>query len=298
MFNAPSRRGFLRSSLAAAGALALAPGLAPLLAAPTDAAGADARFRIGVCDWMTGKGGTPDALTWAGKIGLDGIMASFGQPTDKFDLRKQENRELFAKASKESGAVIASLGMGLLNNIPYKSDPRTEEWVSDSIDVAAALKLNVVLIAFFGKGDLKNDKPGTDEVIRRFKRVAPKAEKAGVSLGIESWLSADEHLHIIESVGSPAIKCYYDVGNSFKMGYDIYKEIRRLGTKQICEFHAKDYSGKLFGQGEIDFWEVRKCFDDIGYRGWFHLEGPMPFGLEKSYAHDRHFLKAVFPANG
>lgn len=290
-----TRRDVLRTSVAAAATLALAP-LAS--AAPADAAPADARFKIGVCDWMTGRGGRPECLDWCAKVGLDGAMVSFGSPEDKFDLRKEENRKLYAEAAKRSGAAVASLGMGILNNVPYKSDPRTEEWVSDSIDVARAMGLNVVLIAFFGKGDLKNDKAGTDEVIRRFKRVAPKAEKAGVMLGIESWLSADEHLHIIDSVGSPAIKCYYDVGNSFKMGYDIYEEIRRLGTKHICEFHAKDYANKLFGQGEIDFWEVRRCFDEIGYKGWFHLEGPMPFGLDRSYAHDRHFLKAVFPPNG
>lgn len=252
-------------------------------------------FKIGVCDWMTGKGGDPAVMDFCAELRLDGAMISFGAPGDKFDLRKAENRQLYAAACRKNNTAVASLGMGVLNNVPYKSDPRTEEWVSDSIDVSAAMGTNVVLLAFFGKDDLKNDAAGTAEVVRRLKRVAPKAEKAGVYLGIESWLSADEHLRIIESVGSPAVKVYYDVGNSFKMGYDIYKEIRRLGTKNICEFHAKDYSGKLFGQGEIDFWEVRRAMDEIGYRGWLQLEGPQPFGLVRSYRHDRNFLKAVFP---
>jgi sugar phosphate isomerase/epimerase len=287
-----TRRHLLQSSAA----LALSGALAPLLG---EGQKAGPRFRIGVCDWMTGHGGTPDALKWAADIGLDGIMASFGGPGGKFDLRTAESRAAYAEVSKKAGAVISSLGMGILNDIPYKSQPRTEQWVSDSIDVSVALGTTVVLVAFFGKGDLKNDKPGTDEVIRRFKQVAPKAEKAGVILGVESWLSADEHLHIIDSVASPAVKVYYDVGNSFKMGYDIYKEIRTLGKKGlICEFHAKDYSGKLFGQGEVDFWELRRCMDDINYSGWIQLEGPMPFGLQRSYAHDRNFLKAVFPPNG
>jgi hypothetical protein len=37
--------------------------------------------------------------------------------------------------------------------------------------------------------------------------------------------------------------------------------------------------------------------DEIGYRGWFHLEGPQPFGLLRSYRHDCNFLKALFPAS-
>ena len=47
-------------------------------------------------------------------------------------------------------------------------------------------------------------------------------------------------MDILNRVGSPAVKVYYDVANSHKQGYDIYKEIRMLG-KNICEFHAKDY---------------------------------------------------------
>jgi hypothetical protein len=119
-----------------------------------------------------------------------------------------------------------------LNNIPYKSDERTIAWVSDSIDACKAMGCRVVLLAFFGNGDLKGDKAGTDEVVRRLKDVAPKAEKAGVILGIESWLSAEEHVDIIDRVGSPAVQVYYDVANSEKMGYDIYREIRWLGGQE------------------------------------------------------------------
>jgi hypothetical protein len=70
---------------------------------------------------------------------------------------------------------IASLAIGELNNVPYKSDPRTEEWVSDSIDVAKALGVNVILLAFFSKNDLRNDEGGKAEVVKRLKKVAPKA---------------------------------------------------------------------------------------------------------------------------
>jgi sugar phosphate isomerase/epimerase len=156
------------------------------------------------------------------------------------------------------------------------------------------LGVNVVLLAFFGEGDLRNDKKGTDIVVERLKRVAPKAEKAGVFLAIESWLSAEQHIDIIDRVGSPAVKVYYDVGNSHKAGYDIYKEIRQLG-KHICEFHAKDYDD-LYGKGSIDFEEVRRAMDDIGYRGWIVMEGvKMPLGVEESCRYDAQYLRGIFP---
>jgi sugar phosphate isomerase/epimerase len=165
------------------------------------------------------------------------------------------------------------------------------------VDVCQALGCNVVLLAFFYKGDVKGDKPGTDEVVKRLKKVAPKAEKAGVSLGFESWLSAEEHMDIINRVGSPALRVYYDVANSHKMGYDIYKEIRWLGKKHICEFHMKE-NASLLGQGPIDFQRIRDAIEEIGYEGWMQIEGAVPQGqpMFESYQKNCAFLKGLFKA--
>lgn len=250
-------------------------------------------FKIGVCDWTIGKRTDPASLEMAKRLGLDGVQVDLGSGENDLPLCNPELQKKFLEAVKQHDVQIASLALGVLNNIPYKIDPRAERWVSESIDVCKAMGVNVVLMAFFGKGDLQNDEKGTDVVVERLKRVSPKAEKAGVFLGIESWLSAEQHLDIINRVGSPAVKVYYDVGNSHKAGYDIYEEIRLLG-KQICEFHAKDYDD-LYGKGTIAFEEVRRAMDDIGYRGWIVMEGvKMPLGLEESMRYDAKYLRGVF----
>jgi L-ribulose-5-phosphate 3-epimerase len=251
-------------------------------------------FRIGVCDWNLGKMADPGCFAVAKEIGLDGVQVSLGTEADDMHLRQPEIQEKYMAESRAQAVSIASLAIGTLNSIPYKSDPRTEQWVADSIDVCCALDVEVVLLAFFGKGDLRDDEKGVDEVVARLKRVAPHAEKKGVTLGIESWLSAKAHMDIIDRVGSPAVKVYYDVGNSHLRGYDIYEEIRMLGD-HICEFHAKDYDS-LFGQGQVDFPRVREAMDDIGYRGWIQIEGKQPQGLIKSYQHNAAYLRSVFPA--
>ncbi|MFV1996117.1 MAG: sugar phosphate isomerase/epimerase family protein [Verrucomicrobiales bacterium] len=274
-------------SYMAAGALALPRYLT---------AAKEPRFRVGVTDWNLKKPGEIEALTIAKGLGIDGVQVSFGAPGEGADLRQAKSREAYLRAAREKGVALTSLAMGVLNKVPYKSAPETELWVSGAIDAAEAMGLEVILLAFFSKGDLKGDAEGTAEVIRRLKKVAPRAEDAGVVLGIESWLSAPEHLHIIDAVGSPNVQVYYDVGNSTKMGYDICAEIRRLGVELICQVHAKDNAGKLFGQGKVDFWEVRRALDDIGYRGWVIIEGRTPFGLEGSYRHDYQFLRGVLGA--
>jgi len=278
----------LGRAVQAAAWLAAASEVAPLFAAPDKR-----RFRLGACDWSIGKMGNPAAFEVAKQIGLDGVQVSLGTAENDMRLRQPAVQRQYKEAAKQAGLQVASLAIGELNSIPYKSDPRTIPWVSDSIAVCKALGVKVVLLAFFGNDDLRGDKAGVDEVVRRLKAVAPKAEKAGVALGIESWLSADEQLAILDRVGSPAVKVYYDVCNSNDRGYDIYKEIRQLG-KRICEFHAKE-NGALLGQGKVDFHKVREAMDDIGYRGWVQIEGAVPPGgqMLESYQANCKFLRGI-----
>ncbi len=279
----------LRYSVAGAATLALAPDWAPLFAASTKR-----RFKIGACDWSIGKMGDPAAFEVGKQIGLDGVQVSLGTAADDMQLRRPERQRKYKEAARAAGLEIASLAIGELNNVPYKSDPRTVEWVSDCLDVCKALGLRTVLLAFFSKDDLRGDSAGVDEVVRRLKAVAPKAEKAGVALGIESWLSAEQHLEILERVGSKAVQVYYDVCNSNDMGYDIYKEIRLLG-KRICEFHAKE-NGALLGEGKVDFKKVRAALDDIRYTGWIQIEGAVPAGqpMLEAYQANCKFMRGLF----
>jgi len=272
-----------------AGALAvLAGNLTPLFAAPQKR-----RFKLGACDWSLGKMCEPSAFPLAKEIGLDGVQVSMGTEANGMSLCKAEVQKQYKEVARATGLEIASLAIGELNHIPYKSDPRTVQWVSDSIDVCRALGLRVVLLAFFGNDDLRGDKAGISEVVRRLKAVAPKAEKAGVSLGVESWLSAQEHIEILDRVGSKAVKVYYDLCNSNDMGYDIYREIRLLG-KRICEFHAKE-NGSLLGHGKVDFHRARAAMDAISYRGWVQIEGAVPpgAGLVASYKQNCRFMREV-----
>lgn len=251
-------------------------------------------FKIGACDWTIGKRTDPAALEVAKQIGLDGVMVDMGGVKDDLPLRRAEVQQKYREAAQQTGVAVSSIALGVLNQIPLKSDPRAEQWVADSILACQAMHLKVLLVPFFGNGNLWDDKAGTDNVVAAFKRLAPKAEEAGVILGVESWLSAAQHVEILQRVGSPAVQVYYDMGNSWKAGWNICEEIRFLG-KRICEFHAKDYDD-LYGKGTMDFPAVRKAMDDIGYRGWMQIEGvKTPMGAVESVRYDLNYLREVFP---
>lgn len=285
-FTPVTRRDLLRAAVGFAGLQAV--GLSTVAVQP-------GRFAIGACDWSLGQRARTDALGVAKQLGLDGVQVSMGSVDHDLQLRRPDVQRAYRDAAAAAGVRIGGVALDLMNQVPYKSDPRTEQWVSDSIDVARALDVRVILLAFFEKGDLRGDPDGQAEVVNRLRRVAPKAERLGVVLGIESWLSAPDHLRILEAVGSRNVRVYYDLANSTQMGYDILAEIRQLGRDRICEFHAKE-NGFLLGQGRIDFPAVRKAMDDIGYSGWIQIEGAVPKSqpLIESHTQNVRFMRTHF----
>lgn len=287
-----SRRPFLKTI----GGSAAAAFTAPLFAdSKTD-------FPIGACDWSIGMKQDIAAFDVAKKIGIEGLQVSFSNPGSDYDLRDQKVREQYYQRVEDTGIRIASLGMGILNQIPLSTAPEAIGWVDEVIDVMAKMQKEqpdkapeVCLLAFFGKGDINGKPDLMDSVIQKLKTVSGKAEDHGVIFGIESLLSADDHLKLIDGVDSKAIQVYYDSANSDRMGYNIYEEVEQIGGERICEVHCKE-NGALLGGGKIDFEKFRNSLTKADYKGWLIIEGAMPKEAEvvEAYAKNYRFLDQVF----
>lgn len=255
------------------------------------------RIKIGACDWSIGKNSNIGAFEVAKAIGLEGLMVDVGSPENNLHLRQKEVQEQYKKESARTGIKISSVAMGTLNNHPYKSDPRTDEWVWDTVDVAKNLGVPVILMAFFHLGDLRNDEKGIQEVIRKLKKVAPKAEKSGVILGIESYLNGADHLRILEAVGSKNVQVYMDFRNTADAGWDMMKELKLIGTKNICELHMKE-NGALLGKGTLPWREIKDYLAEQNYYGdgWMQIESSNPDTADvvTNYKHNMKFLQELF----
>ena len=282
-----TRRQMLLRTARTAAATTLAARLAPLLAAPGQRG-----FKIGACEWSLQKSG-PEVMTVAKAIGLDGVQVDLGNPGNHIWLRRPEIQQAYLAAARATGVAIGGLALAELNNIPLKSDPRAAVWVVDAIEVARAIGAKVILVAQFFKGELKGDPTGADRTVEVLQEIAPRAERAGVILGLENYLSAEENLDLVRRIGSSAVQVYYDVGNSTDKGYDIYREIRLL-KGQLCELHFKD-ADHLLGKGRVDFAKVRAAVDEIDFHGWIQIEAAAPNGLMKDYPANLAFLRSLFP---
>jgi len=257
-------------------------------------------IRLSACDWSLRALG-PEGVETAARVGLDGLeisaAADNNNPGDVLAIADPERRNAYKENVKKYGVVVSSVAMGLLNRFPMVSEPRAVPWVEQTIDGTKDLGAKVMLLAFFGKGDLRfgsgrlkqND---VDTLVEQLKGLAPKAEKAGVVIGLENTLSAQQNLDIINRVKSDAVRVYYDVGNSTHNGYDVPKEIRILKNR-ICQIHFKDNKGYL-GEGEVGMDAVAEAMQEIGYKGWVVLEtkviGERDADFKRNAAYTRSLL--------
>lgn len=258
-----------------------------------------APLRIGVTDWNLDLTADPAAVAKAAQLGFQGVQISPGRKIVDGKL-PLDNPDLIARyraLARQNGIPLDATCLDRLHDNGLKSDPLAPKWVSDSIRLTKALDAKAILLPFFGRWALetRQEKEHVGDALRE---LAPEAEKAGVILGLEDTISAEENVRIMERSRSGAVLVYYDVGNSTKAGFNIVKEIRWLGKQRICQFHFKD-NPHLLGQGNIRFAPVVQAIKDIGWSGWANLEtdsrpGKLDADLRSNLDYIRKIVDATY----
>jgi L-ribulose-5-phosphate 3-epimerase len=122
----------------------------------------------------------------------------------------------------------------------------------------------------------------SQQVIRE--RLLPLAGELKIVVAVEEvWnkflLSPLEFARYLDELDSPWAKAYFDVGNVVFYGYP-HDWIRTLG-RRIVKVHLKDFqldrpggrfNWKNLGEGDIDWVEVRRALDEVGYDGYVTTE--------------------------
>lgn len=263
-----NRRTFIQSTVGA--------GLTSIIGPRALFAKRSTKLKIGVTDWNLRQTGKIEAVGLAKNLGFEGVQISLGRkPVD--DKLPLDNKTIQAQYMAEAGKHAIKLDgtcLDILHVNYLKNDKLGQKWVSDGIEITKDLNTKVMLLPFFGKGALTT-REEMDHVADVLREVAPQAEKAGVVLGLEDTISAEDNVRILDRVASKAVLVYYDVGNSTHAGFDVIKEIRWLGANRICQFHLKD-NPKYLGEGTIDFPKVIHAIRDIDFNGFANLETDSP----------------------
>lgn len=267
--------------------------LAAALAAPAFAA-RPAGLKIGVMDGVLRLSGKPESVAAAKRMGCAGLQVTLGRPGDggRLPLEDAGLQASFVAESKKHGLPLDATYIDVLHVNCLKDDPLARQWVLKGIDITKKLDARILMTVFFGKCSVAN-RQELEYVADVFKDLAPEAAKAGVILGFENLLNAEDNARAMDRVASSAFKIYYDAGNATNMvGVDAAKEIRWLGKERICQFHFKD-KGYL-GEGKVDFPAVLKAVSDIGFEGYANLETGAPSGsMEADLKRNLDYLRGL-----
>ena len=237
-------------------------------------------LRIGITDWNLKLAAKIEAVPLAARLGFDGVQVSCGRHlvNDKLPLDNPQTIADYKRIAADNRIPIDGTCVDRLHDNGLKSDPLGVRWLADAIRITHALETQVLLVPFFGKWALQTQ-PEMDHTADALRELGPEAEKAGVVLGLEDTISAEDNVRIMERSRSRAVKVYYDVGNSTRAGFDVVKEIRWLGKDRICQFHLKDNPHYL-GEGTIPFPAVMAAIRDIGFTGYANLETDAHPGMD------------------
>ncbi len=291
-----SRRDFLTASAAAVAGAAV--GVSEMRSQQADINLEQQPIRIGMTDWNLGQRGVTEKLKLASKIGLDGVQVSILFPEDgSLHLRCPKLQAEYRNTALDYGVQICSLAIGNLGpGSPFKQEPTGVMRVADAIEVARNIGTNDILLPFFrDRAPDMSDETQAKRIINSFKELAPRAEKLGVVIAMETSLSGEDHLRIVDAVGSPAIQVYLDPYNCKHYGHDPLKDIPLL-KDYIHQVHVKNGEVLMADHCVKGFeWpDVAELLYKVGYKGWYVLETSAPNDLVSDTRYNMEYVKKTF----
>jgi sugar phosphate isomerase/epimerase len=302
-----SRRQFLRrAALAAAGVFAwrgLSWVVDAVTNAPVAALGVNHRYKIGLSDLMILKRQKLGAFQLTKDIGADGVEVDMGglgeRETFDSQFTKPEVREQFLAKARELNLEICSLAMTGFFAQSFAERPTVPRMIQDCVDTMKAMAVKVAFLPLGVKGDLTKNPELRPAIVERLKVVGKIAADAGVVIGVETSLAAVDEVKLLDDVGSPSVKIYFNFANAVKNGRDIATELRTLGKDRICQIHCTNEDGVwLENDPKIDLPKVKRTLDEIGWRGWLVAERSRdqtdPRNVKRNFGANTAYLKKVF----
>ena len=314
----PTRRELLASLSLAAAATALprplfAQSTAPALPAlPPAATNPNKRFKIAADDLFLLQRQKVKALDIAAKCNLDGVIVDMGSMAGgkvyNNALRDEALCKQYMEESKKTGVQIPALAFWALYAWVFVNLPKPEDIAQEWIDTLIRMNVKTGIMPLMTKDGTMAEAEHADvrkRTVAIYKTIAPAAEKAGLTLAIESNLDADGYIKFLDEIGSPAFKAFYNPGVGLENKFDVYADIRKLGKDRIAMLHLEQGSVKpetfehLLGDGLIDFTKLKAALDDIHYTGWMSIARSRKKGREKkveeNFTTNATFLHDHFP---
>ena len=274
---------------------------------------AQQRYHVGVCDWMVLKRQKLGEFALAHELGADGVeldMGGLGQ-REMFDnkLRDEAEARHFKGVADSLGIVVGAVAMSGFYAQDLTKRDNYMELVADCFDTMDRMGSgSVAFLPLGGCGnDWATDKAKRAEVVRRLHDIGEEALRRGKRVGIDTPLDAKGNLKLLREVKSEGIAIFYKWQTIVENGWDIAKDMKALGAKNICAIHASNTDRVwLRNDSTIDLPAIKRALDDMQWQGWLFVERSRDTSMVKNvrmnYGSNVYYLKEVlglpYPTGG
>lgn len=272
-------------------------------ASATNVASVKPRYRIGFSNLMILKRQKLRSFQLTKDIGADGVEVDMGGLGDRETFASQltnaATREQFLGKAHELDLEIPSLAMTGFFAQSFAERPTVPRMIADCITTMKAMNVKVAFLPLGIKGDLQQNPELRPAIVDRLRAAGKQAEAAGVIIGVETSLPAAEEVKLLDDVGSPAVKIYFNFANAIKNNRDLCAELRTLGKDHICQIHASNEDGVwLENDPQIDLPKVKQTLDEMDWSGWLVIERSRdtndPRNVKRNFGANTAYLKKIF----
>ncbi len=254
--------------MSCAGSAAMAAWLSSSITAASRVAGQGAAYKQSVCRWPFSKIPLRDFCRSVADMGLTAI-----------DLLTPEEWPV----AREFG-LTCSMGSGLGGTIvDGLNDPVNHEGIVKGLTagIPRAAEAGVPnVITFFGNRRGRPDSEAIANSVAALGRVAPVAERLGVTVCIELLNSKVDHkdyqgdrtpygVSVVSQVGSPRVKLLYDIYHMQIMEGDVIRTLREH-QQWIAHYHTAGVPGRheIDETQELYYPAIFRAIRDTGFTGY------------------------------
>lgn len=262
------------------------------------------RYKVAACDWMMLKRQKLGEFKLSHEIGADGVEMDMGGlgKRDTFDnkLHQVYFQELFKKMAAEYQIEVPSIAMSGFYGQSFLKHRNYRVLIDDCIKTIQVMGAKIAYLPLGGCGnDWKTDDEQRRRLVSRLHVAGEMAHSEGLVIGIRTGLSAKEDIKLLEQINSEGIQIYFSVQEALDNKRDLYKELKTLGRKRICQIHISETDGVTLPHSKnIDMHRVKEQLDKMGWSGWLVVERSRDAGdvrnVKKNFGMNIRYLKEVF----
>lgn len=191
--------------------------------------------------------------------------------------------EAIVEVQARWGLKVILFGAGCPPLVDPAQREEALETLRGALHVAERLDCSILIVLSGNRRPAVPEAAQRQSLIESLKALAPLAEDAGVTLALEPLNtlvdhvghfldSSEEGFAILEEVGSPRVKLLYDCYHMQIMEGNLISAISRH-IEEIAHFHVADVPGRHEpGTGELNYANIVRRIDELGYAGYVGLE--------------------------